>query len=223
MQRCILTFKIQFWYRASALKFLLIGEVHLTTHGPTNSSTHISYPEHWRSSSRLTIISWLRPQWVEYSILSHAFHVNMNLFKSEASCRLLPHRWGGHFKFLTSKKSKIFFLNFPPCISFSGLRRSWITLYKKLPYNFPQNILLIWNLTKNFPQLIWNFYIILTKTFPRQQTFNNIKCQFFKYFLSKLPKIYSEYYAKYDQNLRTKFSRKIHKKQFKNSKILLKI
>ncbi len=41
----------QFWYRASALEFLLIAHAHLTTHGHTNSSTHIWYPERWRSSS----------------------------------------------------------------------------------------------------------------------------------------------------------------------------
>ncbi len=39
----------QFWYRASVLE-LLITHIHLTTHGYTNSSTHIWYPEHWRSS-----------------------------------------------------------------------------------------------------------------------------------------------------------------------------
>ncbi len=49
----------QFWYPASTLEFLLIAHVHLTTHGHTNSSRHIWYPEHWRS--RLTLISWLRP------------------------------------------------------------------------------------------------------------------------------------------------------------------
>ncbi len=35
----------QFWYRASALEFLLFAPAHLTTHGHTNSSTHIWYPE----------------------------------------------------------------------------------------------------------------------------------------------------------------------------------
>ncbi len=53
----------QFWYRAPGLQFLLITHAHLTTHGHTNSSTHIWYPEHWRSTSRshITLISWRRP------------------------------------------------------------------------------------------------------------------------------------------------------------------
>ncbi len=42
----------QFWYWASVLEFLPIAHAHVTTHGHTNSSTYIWYPEGWRSSSR---------------------------------------------------------------------------------------------------------------------------------------------------------------------------
>ncbi len=39
----------------SVLEFLLIAPAHLTTHDHTNSSKHIWYPEHWRSSSLMLI------------------------------------------------------------------------------------------------------------------------------------------------------------------------
>ncbi len=53
----------QFWYRVSAIEFLLIAHAHLSTHDHTNFSTHIWYPGRWRSSSRLclTLTSWPRP------------------------------------------------------------------------------------------------------------------------------------------------------------------
>ncbi len=56
----------QLWYWASAFEFLLIAHAHLTTHGHTNSSTHIWYSE--CSRSRLTLISWPRPH---FSISTH--------------------------------------------------------------------------------------------------------------------------------------------------------
>ncbi len=58
----------QFWYRSSALEFLLIPHTDLTTHGNTNSSTYIWYPERWRSpdahlmakTSLICIFQWIK-------------------------------------------------------------------------------------------------------------------------------------------------------------------